>query len=347
MNSPMLPSSLESQSKTFWNWVKTRPEGKLGLGLLVLAAILLLMGWAAIASFLVGMLVDTLHIIGLGAITFASLWVVFSKRSHLLFRLLSRKLTGLIIELDPVGIAKDRILQMKKRRANLDEQLGSLSGQKSLLERTIQKNTKDADDNLKFAAKATEMASSQPADAFEMQLQARAKANRATRLQKSNLSYQQLLDKITKLYGFLRKLAVNTDFFIEDTEDNVKQAEIERKTVRGAWNAFRSALSIIKGDPEENDMADRAMEAIAEDVGMKLGEIEHFQEIASNFMTSMDIQNAVVDTNALEALDKYEQKLLTAGAPTLMLPAGKQQPEAVPVKTRKAAAESDYGELLK
>jgi hypothetical protein len=76
-----------------------------------------------------------------------------------------------------------------------------------------------------------------------MALQIKAKSNQAGRLQKSNLSYQQLLNKLQNIYDLLSKWAVHIDFYIEDTDNEVKQAEIEYKTINTAFRAYRTALA--------------------------------------------------------------------------------------------------------
>lgn len=55
-------------------------------------------------------------------------------------------------------------------------------------------------------------------------------------------------------------------------------------------------------------MFDQAMEAIADDIGRKVGEMEHFMEISENFMSSIDLQNGVFEEKGLEMLDKWEKE---------------------------------------
>jgi hypothetical protein len=347
--SPMLPSSVssENQWKQFWS----RPEGKMGAALLVLLVGLGIFAWGTVSAFLVAMLVDTVHMAMLAGLLFAMGWVVFSKRSHMLFRLLSRYLTGLIINIDPIGILEDHLQQMKKRREQLGDQITNVAGQKRYLENIIEQNKKDATQNLAYAAQAQKMAQTTDAQKkLQMELQVRAKANKAGRLQQSNVGYQQLLVKITTVYDLLSKWAINIDFFIEDTEDTVKQAKIQYKVTSGAFNAIKTGMAIIRGNADENDLYDRTMEHLAEDAGAKLGAIEDFQRVAQNFMDSMDIANGAIDTQALEQLNQYEQKLLTSGSQdtAFLLPGATK--EAVPVQAQavgQGTKKTGYEDLLK
>lgn len=336
--------STTNQLKTFW----ARPEGKTGIALLAGAAVLGIYGYSQITGFLVGMLVDTVHIIELGGIVVGSGWVVLSKRSHMMFRLLSRSLTGIIINIDPIGIVEDKIKQMKKRREQFAQQISFLAGQKRMLEDTISQNEKDAKKALGYAAEARKLSQGDAAKAHDYQLEMRAKANKAGRLQESNLTYQQILTRVSGIYDYLCRFAANLDYFISDTEDEVQQRKIRYKVANAAWGAVQKAMLILKGNADENDIYDRGMEKLANDASEKLGYIDDFQRAALPFMTSMDIQNGVIDTAALAQLDQYEQKLLTSGdgKTAFLLPGAATPKAAAPVKGV-TDTPSNYKNLLK
>jgi len=348
---PSAPN-LGQDLKSFWS----RPEGKTGMIFIVLAAAALVYGWGMIVPFIVSMLADTLHMIYLAVILAAVLWVIFSSRTHLLFRLIMRWVTGLIIDIDPIGILKDHLSQMRKRRDLMSQQISNVSGQIQYLKNIIDKNQALANENMRLAAHAKKIATS-TADQNEqlrMALQMKAKANQAGRLQKSNLSYQQLLNKLHNIYDLLSKWAVHIDFYIEDTDNEVKQAEIEYKTINTAYRAYRTALSVIKGTGDEKELYNQTMEKLAEEAGRKLGEMEDFQRLAQNFMDTIDLENGAVETEALEKLDAYEQKLLTPGATDMpfLLPGATAAPVPVaagsgPDSPAPAKSASDYGDMFK
>ena len=61
---PTTPASLSENLKSFWS----RPEGKTGMIFLGIGAAALIYGWGRIVPFVVSMLADTLHMVGLAAI---------------------------------------------------------------------------------------------------------------------------------------------------------------------------------------------------------------------------------------------------------------------------------------
>src|SRR5215831_8210662 len=348
---PVTPN-LGQDVKSFWS----RPEGKTGMIIIAVLAGALIYGWGKVVPFLVSMLADTLHMVFLAAILAAVLFLLFSSRTHLLFRLLMRAITGMIINIDPIGILKDHLSQMRKRREVMAQQISNVSGQIQYLKNIIDKNAAMANENMRLAAHAKKIATS-TADQNEqlrMALQMKAKANQAGRLQKSNLSYQQLLGKLQNIYDLLSKWAVHIDFYIEDTDNEVKQAEIEYKTINSAYRAYRTALAVIKGNGDERELYNATMEHLAEEAGRKLGEMEDFQRLAQNFMDTIDLENGAVETQALEKLDAYEQKLLTSGTSdtAFLLPGATASPVPVPAKKgddapAPAKSASDYGDMFK
>ena len=110
----------------------------------------------------------------------------------------------------------------------------------------------------------------------------------------------------------------NSEILLEDTVDQVKVKEQERKAIRASHSAMSSAMSIIKGDSDKRAMFDQAMEVIADDVSNKVGEMERFMEMSSDFMNSVDLQNGVFEEQGLKMLEEYEKKS------TLLLLGGKE-----------------------
>ena len=59
--------------------------------------------------------------------------------------------------------------------------------------------------------------------------------------------------------------------------------------------AMKSAMNIIAGNSDKKEMFDLALEAMADDVSNKVGEMERFMELSENFMDSIDLQNGIFE----------------------------------------------------
>lgn len=71
------------------------------------------------------------------------------------------------------------------------------------------------------------------------------------------------------LYRVLAKMYENSGILVEDITDQVMVKEQERKAILASTSAMRSAMSVIKGDPDKKAMFDAALEAVADDVSKK------------------------------------------------------------------------------
>ena len=132
-------------------------------------------------------------------------------------------------------------------------------------------------------------------------------SRKAARMKETNAKYQQLLNKMEVLYRILSKMHTNSEILLEDTKDQVKLKEQERKAIRTSHSAMKSAMSVISGDPDKRAMFDMAMEAVADDVADKVGEMERFMEMSANFMDSIDLQNGIFEEEGLKMLEQWEK----------------------------------------
>jgi hypothetical protein len=98
------------------------------------------------------------------------------------------------------------------------------------------------------------------------------------------------------LYQILTRMFDNSTILYEDINDQILIKEQEQKAVHATHNAMQSARSIIKGNPDKRALFDTAMEAVAEDVGNKMGELERFMHASNNFMNAIDLPELISHT---------------------------------------------------
>jgi hypothetical protein len=302
------------KSKTFWE----KPEGKTGAFFLIA-----LLGGLAYVLFkfsaqILLMLQNTLGIVALLAILGVIIYMVLDPKWRTLvsyfYKSVMRWITGIFVTIDPIGILKNYISDLENNLNKMGGQLDNLRGQMRKLLTIVEDNNKEIKTNLIIAKKAKEQNNENA-----MLLASR----KAARLEESNEKYSALHSKMSVLYRILSKMYSNSEILIEDTKDQVKVKEQERKAIRASHSAMRSAMSIIKGDADKRAIFDQAMEHIADDVANKVGEMERFMEISSDFMSSIDLQNGVFEEQGLKMLEEYEKKS------TLLLLGGKEKADDV------------------
>ncbi len=300
----------EFKPKSFWQ----KPEGTTGA--LFLAAIIGGIGFLMFknSALILQMLSTTIGIVALLAVLGLIIYMVLDPKWRTLvsymYKSVMRWVTGVFVTIDPIGILKNYISDLQNNLQKMGTQIGNLKGQMRKLVTIVEENNKEITNSMLIAKKAKEQNNESA-----MLLASR----KAARLQESNEKYTALHSKMSILYRVLTKMYSNSEILIEDTTDQVKVKEQERKAIRASHSAMRSAMSIIKGDADKRAMFDQAMEVIADDVANKVGEMERFMEMSSNFMNSIDLQNGVFEEQGMKMLEDYEKNS------TLLLLGGKEK----------------------
>ena len=94
---------------------------------------------------------------------------------------------------------------------------------------------------------------------------------------------------------------------MEDTKAEVDTRTREFNAIKASSNAVRSAMSIINGD-SKRQMFDQSMQYMADNIGERVGEMEHFMDISKGFMDGIDLQNGVFEADGLKMLEDWEKK---------------------------------------
>jgi phage shock protein A len=215
------------------------------------------------------------------------------------YKSVMRKITGIFVQIDPIGVLKSYVEDLSDNLGKMNKQIGILRGQMHKLQETINNNKKDISSNLALANKAKER---------EKKNIMVLKARKAGRLKESNLKLEDLYKKMEVLYRVLVKMYENSEIMMEDLKDQVSVKETERKAIRASHSAMTSAMSIISGNGDKREMFDMALEAIADDVSQKIGEMERFMDLSTSFMDSVDLQNGIFEEEGMDLLAKWEKE---------------------------------------
>jgi len=214
-----------------------------------------------------------------------------------MYKSVMRWITGLFVQMDPIGILKSYVDDLKGNLRKMNKQISKLRGQMHKMKELIKNNQRQIESNLNLASKAR---------AKNKQKVMILKSRKAGRLKESNMRLEDLYKKMEVLYRVLNKMYDNSEILMEDIKDQVEVKEQERKAIHASHSAMKSAMNIISGDKDKRYMFDMALEAIADDVSQKVGEMERFMDMSSNFMDSVDLQNGVFEEEGLKMLEKWE-----------------------------------------
>ncbi len=285
------------QKKSFWK----RPEGITGV--LFGGAIALGLGWLAykLLPYLVDILQNLLHatilFAALGAILYILLDPKFRNLIWFFYKSIMRAITSAFVKIDPIGILETYVEDLYKNLREMDGHIGKLKGSVRKLKMIIEKNDNEMKQSLRMAE-----AAKKKGNRDVMIINTRQYG----RLEESNKRFKNLLQKMQILYRVLSKMHTNSGYLIKDIENEVRIKKQERQAIKSGYSAMKRAMAIVKGDPDKKMMFDMAMEAVVDDVSMKIGEMERFMEASTTFIDSIDIQNGVYEQKGLELLEKME-----------------------------------------
>lgn len=288
-----------ANKSSFWK----RPEGKTGA--LFLAGIVIGGGYLLVQALpvLTTLLANTLNLafvlLALGVIIYMVLDPKMRNLVWYMYKSVMRWITGLFIQIDPIGILKSYVEDLKDNLRKMNRQISQLRGQMHKLQEMIINNRKEIAANLNLASEAKSK---------NKQSVMILKSRKAGRLRESNMKLEDLYKKMEILYRVLRKMYENSEIMLEDIQDQVMIKEQERKAIHASNSAMKSAMNVIKGDKDKRAMFDEALEAIADDVSNKVGEMERFMEMSESFMSSVDLQNGVFEEEGLKMLEKWEKE---------------------------------------
>lgn len=301
----------QTQGKSFWQ----RPEGKLGAvvlaAMIVLGFALLYVGLPYILKVLSDLTLTLMY--GVPLAIFAI--IVTDKKNWIMikaaYQIVMKKITGVIVELDPIAIIEGYLETLRASLDKMDEQLDLLKGQETQLNTKILTNRAEITKSLERASKAKQSLENMDKNSqqyLDYKSVAVLDSNKAARYKSSNEKLEEVLSKIVNLRKILEKMYASARFVLSDMTDEVKIKKEESAAISKGYSAFKSAMKVFEGNPDEKALFDQSMEFMANDLGNKVGEIERFMENSGTILTSMDIDNEAFAEKGLKLIDEWMNK---------------------------------------
>jgi len=280
-----------------------RPEGKTGL--LFILGLIVGGGWLLLKAlpFIIILLSNLITTVALGAVFLALVFVLMNKKFRTImwygFQIFMRKLTSVIVKIDPISIIKSYVDDLKKQHEKINLNLEKLRGQIELLKRNIEDNAKDIKKSFNMMGQAKKTGNKGVLI---------VKSRRYSHVKDSNRTLTDLLNKMNKLYKVLAKMYEVTGYSIEWLEQEVELKEKEYRAIKQASSAMDSAMMIIQGDPDKRAIFEQSLEFLEEDISDRVGRMQRFIETSTSFIDTVDMQNGMYEEEALMELEKFENQ---------------------------------------
>ena len=286
--------------KNFWQ----RPEGIPGAILLIGALVAAGYGLIQIMPTLITLAENMIYLGAMLGGLFILGYMVLDQRVRTLiwyfYKSIIRKATGVFIQLDPVAIIEGFLEDLREKMTDMQNQIGKLKGQIRIIKEKIKEKEEKIAHFRDLALAARNIG-----DNGRMNLNNR----NAEREIDASEKFSILAEKTEKLYMVLDKMRKYSGIMVEDITHEVEVKKEEREIIRTSHSVMKSAVNIINGNSDRKVIFDQAMEFIADDIGMRIGEMESFMDGTQDFMANMDLENAMYEERGMKALDEWANKV--------------------------------------
>jgi len=295
MNTQIFPGSPQ-ELKSYWK----RPGGKFGV--LIGLGILGMIGYFVL-PILSSIIWNTLNF-GIALVCLGVfLYTVTHRKLRLslfyFYEILMKKLVGIVIELDPFIIAEDYLGDMEEQREKLYKQSVEVDAQKEKI-------------NLKISEKKAEisklMSKAQVAKDSNMLPELGNASRQIGRLNEYIGQLTPIHDNLMRIGDYLTKIHKNSAYLIEDAKNELELKKDLYKSVTSGNAALSSALKMFNGDPEKKLLVEQSMEFLKEDIATKLANMKKAISYSTDFMRSIDLDNATYEKEGLKMLDNVNEE---------------------------------------
>jgi septal ring factor EnvC (AmiA/AmiB activator) len=301
------PSPLANfNPKSFWK----KPEGVPGM--ILMGLLLGLGGWGLYIAlpFIITLLTNVIYTAALVGVIAALAYIVMNGTVQTLakniFQSICRGIATCYTTIDPIGILKNQLDDMKKAKRELDDTIQRFAGSDNSLRTNIAKKQQEIA-QLKAQSQAADRmlaSKSDPLERERIKLQGETYLEKAGLLMQAVAQLQALEDQTADMLGKFRHWSQVSDAKIDRTAMRVEIFAEQRKMILDAKKTLSVGLRLLKGDDEQLKLVDGAIEFLTEDAARTLGEIQEFNRFSDKMLTDIDISNSA---NAEMARAKFAE----------------------------------------
>ncbi len=286
-----------SNSSNFWN----RPEGTTAK--LILGALGLVLAGATyifLLPFILSVVWGTVQL-AIGAGILAALWFAFnSERVHSLaffaVSSISRAITSLFVNIDPVGILKDFVKDLQNKRKTVTEAIKSMTTVRQKATGLYKTAEKEMNQFLELADVCTD----------EIQLEGlKTKIGRRQITMKSaqeNIAFAtETIDALTRIDGVI-------GYHIDNAEDEMKQLASDNEMALLTLSATHAANSAL-GDNDKLEIRNMAADVIRDRVAKATGEVENLITTTRSIQGEIDLNKLALSAAGGKKLQELRAQI--------------------------------------
>jgi uncharacterized protein YjeT (DUF2065 family) len=276
--------------------------GTIGMVVLAIGIVAVLIFSSQILGLIQAALTHLFGIIALVLVISGLLYVIFDKNARrivgTLYMMGIRKIMGMVIKMNPIAILEDTIKKMYRSIENVEDKMGKLNGVRIKFKDKIKEKKRDLEECLQRKEVAKQKGR------MEVVVVEDRQANRLVTLTQEYIDLQQSAEN---WYQTLSKLSDMAKLTAEDAENEVAAQKERYEMVKVSHSAFRSAMSILRGNPDDLAMFNQAFQFVNDDIMEKVGEMDRVINTTGGMLDKMDIEKEIFTIKGDDISKKYAE----------------------------------------
>lgn len=254
--------------------------------------------WGLIVPFVQATLQSTLLTVVYGAILAVTLGpiIMYPKVFWMGYKSLIKKITGLMIKIDPLSYMDRYADYLSEKLDNLTRTKIELQGRQVAAERRIEQLNRDIEQHSKKGAAAIQMKQMDVASLEGSRLEG---AKQSLKL------YTPNYERMTRSLEFLNELASNWGVSITQLREDIQRKREEYEVIKADAKALGQAEEFLKGDTDASRIYQESLKALEYNVTQKIAYIDDFEKRAEPILKGIQVDNKMQHDSGIAALEAY------------------------------------------
>lgn len=274
-----------------------QPGGTLGkVGLWVMGASLLYGIYKALPyliTFTQNVFTLVLMMMGLGCVLYVAFSPEMRKILKLMYLQICRKITGLIVEIDPIAILENSISEMKKKLITVKQKITDIGSTLVGMKRKQKEYKKEFEENInRIKAIREKLTSSNTDDKTRMALngQLSVAQNNVSMLDEQIKAQSERIQKTEKYIDILEKLEIAATSKIQMAESTVSHKKDEYEQAKKMRSAVQSLTSIFNSSWLTKSMEEQmALNVVSNTINDSIAEMNRLLDGSNDILINYDI----------------------------------------------------------
>jgi hypothetical protein len=199
-------------------------------------------------------------------------------------------------------VLRDLFKDIEKERENLYNKSVEVDGQKEGIDLKIKEKQREKQKQLDIAVAAQKKG---------MAMELATATRQVSRLDTYIQQLTPIRDNLDRIGSYLTQVHKNSKYMLDDMKNDLDLKKDLYYSVTKGNNALKSAMSIFNGDVEKRLMVEQSMDYLKEDIAGKLASMKKAINYSSDFMKSIDLENASYQTEGLRMLEEYRPEIFS------------------------------------